>query len=161
MPSQKWLNFGELGTSQGLSFTRGDGSQWISAALLFLRERVCGAPQGVHGVSILHLCCRELDYTSTHGSVGFPGVASGKEPARQCRRPKKCAFDSWVGKIPWRRSWQPTSAFLPGEAHGQKSLAGCSSEGCRVRRWRVTEATSHGRTYESTGLSIFIPQTLK
>ena len=28
------------------------------------------------------------------------------------------------GKIPWRRAWQPTSAFLPGESHGQRSLAG-------------------------------------
>ena len=33
-------------------------------------------------------------------------------------------FDSWVGKIPWRREWQPTSLFLPGEFHGQRSLAG-------------------------------------
>ena len=32
-------------------------------------------------------------------------------------------FDPWVGKIPWRRAWQPTSVFLPGESHGQRSLA--------------------------------------
>ena len=32
----------------------------------------------------------------------------------------------WVGKIPWQRAWQPTSVFLPGEAHGQRSLAGYS-----------------------------------
>ena len=30
------------------------------------------------------------------------------------------------GKIPWRREWQPISAFLPGEFHGQRSLVGCS-----------------------------------
>ena len=30
----------------------------------------------------------------------------------------------WVGKISWRRAWQPTPAFLPGEPHGQRSLAG-------------------------------------
>ena len=30
-------------------------------------------------------------------------------------------FDPWVGKIPWRRAWQPTPVFLPGESHGQKS----------------------------------------
>ena len=34
---------------------------------------------------------------------------------------------SWVGKIPWRRKWQPTPVFLPGESHGQRSLAGYSS----------------------------------
>ena len=37
----------------------------------------------------------------------------------QWRRPK---FNSWVGKIPWRRAWKPTPLFLPGEAHGQRSL---------------------------------------
>ena len=34
------------------------------------------------------------------GEGGFPGGASGKEPACQCRRPKRLGFDSWVGKIP-------------------------------------------------------------
>ena len=33
-------------------------------------------------------------------------------------------FDPWVGKIPWRRAWQPTPVFLPGESHGLRSLAG-------------------------------------
>ena len=36
-----------------------------------------------------------------------------------CRRHR---FDSWVGKIPWRRQWQPTPVFLPGEFHGQRKL---------------------------------------
>ena len=30
----------------------------------------------------------------------------------------------WVGKIPWRRAWQPPPVFLPGESHGQRSLVG-------------------------------------
>ncbi len=33
-------------------------------------------------------------------------------------------FDLWVGKIPWRRAWQPTPVFLPGESQGQRSLVG-------------------------------------
>ena len=37
--------------------------------------------------------------------------------------------------IPWRRKWQPTPVFLPGECHGQRSLACCSPWGCRVRPW--------------------------
>ena len=36
----------------------------------------------------------------------------------------------WVGKIPWRRKWQPTPVFLPGESHGWKSLVGYSPRGC-------------------------------
>jgi len=35
-------------------------------------------------------------------------------------------FNLWVGKIPWRRAWQPIPIFLPGESHGQRSLAGCN-----------------------------------
>ena len=59
--------------------------------------------------------------------MGFAGGSSGKEPACQCRRHKKCGFDPWMGKTPWRREWQPTLVFLPGESHGQRSLVGYSS----------------------------------
>ena len=54
----------------------------------------------------------------------FPGGTSGKEPACQCRRLMRGGFDLWVGKIPWRRKWQPTPVFLPREFHGPRSLAG-------------------------------------
>ena len=36
---------------------------------------------------------------------------------------------SWVRKIPWRRAWQPTPVFLPGESHGKRSLAIYSPSG--------------------------------
>ena len=48
-------------------------------------------------------------------------------------------FDSWVGKIPWRRAQQPTPVFLPGESHGQRSLVGLQSIGCKESD--TTEAT--------------------
>ena len=51
---------------------------------------------------------------------GFPGGVSGKEPSCQWRRHKRCRFDPWVEMIPWRRAWQPTLVFLPGESHGQR-----------------------------------------
>ena len=38
-------------------------------------------------------------------------------------------LNPWVGMIPWRREWQPTPAFLPGESHGQRSLVGYSPQG--------------------------------
>ena len=44
--------------------------------------------------------------------LSFPGGASGKEPACQCRRCKKHGFDPWAGKIPRRRAWQPTPVFF-------------------------------------------------
>ena len=40
-------------------------------------------------------------------------------------------FDPWVGKVPWRRAWQPTPVFLPRESHGQRSLVGYSPWGCK------------------------------
>ena len=58
----------------------------------------------------------------------LPQWLSGKESICQCRRPK---FDPWVGKIPWRRKWQPTPVFLPGKFHGQRSLAGYSPWNCK------------------------------
>ena len=39
------------------------------------------------------------------------------------RRYERHGFNPWVGKVPWRKEWQPTLVFLPGEFHGQKNLA--------------------------------------
>ena len=47
----------------------------------------------------------------------------------QYRRP---GFDPWVGKIPWRREWQPTPVFLPGKFYGQRSLVGYNPWGRKV-----------------------------
>ena len=62
----------------------------------------------------------------------FPGDTSGKGSACQRRRHKRCGFHPWVRKIPWSRKWQPTPVFLPGEFHGQRSLAGYSPWGRKV-----------------------------
>ena len=58
----------------------------------------------------------------------FADGTSGKESNSQCRRRW---FDPWVGKIPWRRKWQPIPVFLPGEFHGQKSPVGYSPKGSK------------------------------
>ena len=65
---------------------------------------------------------------------GFPGGASGKEPASQCRRHKRCRFHPWVGKFPGRRAWQPAPGFLPEESHGRRNLVGYSPSGHRVTK---------------------------
>ena len=58
--------------------------------------------------------------TLSRSVMGFPGgFPGGKESTCQCRR---CRFDPWVGKIPLWRKWQPTSVFLLGKTHGQRSL---------------------------------------
>ena len=67
----------------------------------------------------------------------------GKEPTCQCRGCKRCRFYPCFGNIPWRRAWQSTPLLLPGESHGQRSLAGYSpwdlKESC------MTKATYHTR----------------
>ena len=67
--------------------------------------------------------CRNLIVVAI---LGFSGGVSGKGPACQCRR---SGFDTRVGKFPWRRAWQPTPVFLPGESQEQRSLAGYSPQG--------------------------------
>ena len=65
---------------------------------------------------------------------------SGKESACPCRRHKRGRFNAWVRKILWSRKWQPTSVFLPGSSHGQRSLAGYSPRGRKeldtTEHWR-------------------------
>ena len=65
-----------------------------------------------------------LFWTHICAPGGFPGGKRTcvKEPNCQCRKPNR----AWVRKIPWRRAWQPTPVFLPGESHGQRGLEGYS-----------------------------------
>ena len=65
-------------------------------------------------------------------NLGLPWWTSDKASACQGRRLRRCSrrgFNPWVGKIPWRRKWQATPVFLPGESHGQRSLGGYSPWG--------------------------------
>ena len=72
-------------------------------------------------------------------ALGFLDGASGKEPACQCRRYRRCGFDLWVGKMPWRREWQPSPVFFPGETQRQRSLVGYSPWG--HKELHTTEVT--------------------
>ena len=68
---------------------------------------------------------------------GFLEGFSGKESVSHCRI---CVLDPWVGKIPWKKKWQPTPVFLPGKSLGQMSPVGYSLWGCkRVRHDLVTK----------------------
>ena len=63
-------------------------------------------------------------YAHLSSEKRLPWWLSDKESACQCRRHR---FKTWVGKIPWRRKWQPTPIFLTGKSHGQRSLVSYSS----------------------------------
>ena len=72
----------------------------------------------------MHTYKHLLVFTET---LELPMWLSGKESACQCRR---CGFHPWVGKIPWRRKWQPTPILLPEKSHGawQVAVHGCLKE---------------------------------
>ena len=66
-----------------------------------------------------------------HGVNGASQVPLGVKNLPANIGDTRHGFDPWVGKIPWRRAWQPAPVFLPGESHGQRSLAGYSSWGLK------------------------------
>ena len=60
---------------------------------------------------------------------GFPGGAVAKNPPANAANAGDLRFSPWVGKIPWRWTWQPTPVFFTGKSHGQRSLAAYSPWG--------------------------------
>ena len=81
----------------------------------------CGCEEKVSGAEAVFTVSSETD-TRFEVSCPFSVITDGEESG----------FDPWVGKIPWRRAWQPTLVSLPGESHGQRNLVGYSPWGCRV-----------------------------
>ena len=72
--------------------------------------------------SLSWMHCRLRAQLGLFGFLLLPSWLSGKEPTCQCRSHRSHRFDSWDGKMPWNRKWQPTPVFLPGKSHGQRSL---------------------------------------
>ena len=64
-----------------------------------------------------------------HEMMEIPSWHSSKEFACQCWNHKRCRFDPWVGKIPWRRKYQLAPIFFHRKFHGQRNLVGCSQWG--------------------------------
>ena len=82
--------------------------------------------------------------------LGFSGGDRGKEPICQCRRHKRCGFDPWVGKIPWRRAWQPTPVFLSGESpriEEPGELQSMGSQSWTRLKWLSTHAPPSLNSY--------------
>ena len=63
----------------------------------------------------------------------------GSEGKVSCLQSGRPGFSPWVGKILWRRKWQPTPVLLPGKSHGQRSVVGYSPLG--LKESDTTEAT--------------------
>jgi len=72
------------------------------------------------------VCSTLADMAHRYGIRASPHMVNSLV-AQMVKTPLQCGSsrsDPWVGKILWRREWLPTPVFLPGESHGQRSLAG-------------------------------------
>ena len=90
------------------------------AVAVFTRVAASVVAPGAHGGD-------GRDVLIRHSLIGTEGASQVvlvvKNPAANVGDIRD-RFSPWVGKIPWRRAWQPTPVFLPGESPGQRSLAG-------------------------------------
>ena len=97
--------------------------------LLFFKNWYRSWPQrrSVTCPPVLQTACGRTRMKSCHSiaSLAIP-TASLKRIILPPPNPRRPRFDPRVRKIPWRREWQPTLVFWPGEFHGQRSLAGYS-----------------------------------
>ena len=72
-----------------------------------------------------------MNRTFASDSTVSAGGAVVKNPPDSAGDAREAALIPGVGKTPWRKKWQPTPVFLPGESHGQSNLAGYSPRGGR------------------------------
>ena len=77
-----------------------------------------------------------------------PRWYSGKLHTCQCRR---CRFNPWVRKIPWRRKWQPTPVFLPGKSRGHWSLVGY----CHGVSYSLTWLSTHSKSLDDSSFELW------
>ena len=101
---------------QGSFLTQGSNPCLLHCRWIFFTAELLGEPLNIR---ILQSGSNNHDCASPaplRQRLDFPGGTSGKEPACQYRRHKRQGFDPWVRKISWRRAWQPTPVFLPGES---------------------------------------------
>ena len=134
----RWVA-GCLGSHSTLNVSIPDCNYYLSVSDLFRGLQALGKPGPIY-------LCRELisvtEPTWSSSEVGNQWFTGLPWRLRQWRIWLQCGrrrFSPWVSKIPWRLEWLSTPVFLPGESHGQRSLAGCSPRGCK-ESYR-TEAT--------------------
>ena len=114
----KWIN-------------RVPGDPRTKSLMNLLSNKICGKKCGNYiffGYSFLG-DRRMLQIKASRKTEGASPVAKWQRICLQCRSHKRHQFDPWVRKIPWRRAWQLTPAFLPGGFQGQRSLVGYSPWG--------------------------------
>ena len=116
----EWFNY----TLNGVTKTA-DGKTVVWNLLPILYHQICV----LYSLCIVMILkCNQL---IVYNLLGLLWLLSGKECSCQWRR---YWFYPSVGKIPWRREWQPTPVFLPGKSHWQKNLVGYCSLDCKSQK---------------------------
>ena len=138
-PQQNWLSVARGGE---LNETR-DTSDWH-----FPQSSTCPSPPllfiGVgyqNKLLAAKYCLRFWFGGQPRLTQGLPRCPSRLRIRLQCRRYRRWVFDPWVRKILWRREWQPTLVFLPGEFHEQRRLVAYSPWG--HKEVHMTEWVTH------------------
>ena len=148
MPFQSWKHLFQMETEHSANLNNGSQNaiprlaapafSWNLLAIQMLRPTESEPKEGRPESYILP----SLPCDSTRP----PRWLNDRESACQCRRHW---FDPWVRKIPWRRKWESTPVFLPGESRGQRSLMGCNLWGHKESD--IPErACTHTYTYTNT-----------
>ena len=117
----KWTGMGEFNSNDHYLYYGGQASLRRNGLAIMVNKRVQNAVAGsnLKNYRRISVCFQGKPFNITVIQVYAP--TSNEEEA--CRRLR---FDPWLGKIPWRRKWQPTPIFLPGKSHGQRSLVSYS-----------------------------------
>ena len=115
---------------------------FLVCGILVLPPRIEPRPIAVQVLSSNHWL------PGNSGSERLPTIVS---VCLQCGRP---GFDPWIGKIPWRRKWQPTPVLLPEKVHGRRSLIGYSLWG------RKESDTTERLTCSTTNLLLTLSNRL-
>ena len=121
-------NAGDLGLIPGLGRSLGEGKGYP----LQYSGLENSMDYTVHGVTKSQMQLSDFHWFTEREVGASQVVLVVKNLPASAGRPKRCGFDPWVRKIPWRIKWQPTPLFLPGESHGQRSLVGYGPWGHRV-----------------------------
>ena len=119
---------------------------WPQTQLQLMKSGVRGGEMWVLFVKPRNEVCQALCLIWAEvGRYRASLVAQQEQIRPQCRR---CSFDPWVGKIHWRKAWQPIPVFLAGESHGQRNLAVHRVTKSQTQlKWLSTHA--HGNTRRS------------
>ena len=118
---------------------------WLANIIIINHlKHLCICSPHSEAVSLISAEAQEKQLLSSMRRQGLSQMALVvKNPLANAEDVERWEFNPWVGKIPWRRAQQPTSVFLPGKSHRERSLVGCcpvSKKSWTGLKWLSTHA---------------------